>query len=75
MRENDGLYVVERTMVCIKKTAMRHKRGVRNRSDRNFRATRTGRKNKAQRERAQGHSLYYREERRVASEERDVGFY
>ena len=27
------------------------------------------------RERAQGHSLYYREERRVASEERDVGFY
>ena len=40
MRENDGLYVVERNG-----------------------------------ERAQGYPLYYREERRVASEERDVGFY
>ena len=31
----------ERTMACIEKTAMRHKQGVGNRSDRNFRATRT----------------------------------
>ena len=29
------------TMVCIKKTAMRHKRGEWNRSDRNFKVTQT----------------------------------
>ena len=48
---NEGLgepwvNAVRETLVCIKKTARRHKRGGCKRSDRNFRATRTSRKNK-----------------------------
>ena len=74
MRENDGLYVVERTMVCIKRPRCDTNEGCETEvtvtSELHAQAERT-----KLRERAQGHSLYYREERRVASEERDVGFY
>ena len=37
--DDDGL--LRETLVCINKTAMRHKRGECNRSDRNFKATQT----------------------------------
>ena len=44
-----NLFEIERkreTLVCIEKTARQHKRGGCKRSDRNFRATHTSRKNK-----------------------------
>ena len=46
MSDDDDVYLTCQTLVCIKKTVMRHESGEWNRSDRNCKATRTRRKRK-----------------------------